>query len=58
MCVSESHWDSVRIYQMSINVGPLKKSVVLYIIDWNSVNFHWILETLTDSNLECEMETV
>jgi len=24
-----------------------------YYIEWNSVNFHWISETLTDSNLKC-----
>jgi len=51
----------VKVHCISINIGPL---IVRYIADcyisdqwcvtdWNSLNIHWISESITDSNFEC-----
>ena len=50
-------FESVRVSKIQwkctefVIIAPLKKISIAILID--SVNFHWISETVTDSNLEC-----
>jgi len=49
------NWESLRFSENSLNhchYSTTEKNKWSY-IDWNSVNFHRISETLTDRNLEC-----
>jgi len=43
--------EHLRFSKNSVNLSQSEKNQWCY-VDWNPVNFHWISETLTGSNLE------
>jgi len=52
-----NQWESLRFsktHWFQVNTAPLNFSVVTWLsryTDWNSVNFHWISDTFTDSKV-------
>ena len=55
--IREGLWDSVKtnwkMYENNWSQYNTTKFFQGCYTGWNSVNFHWTSETLTDSNLEC-----
>jgi len=50
-----NQWESLKFSENSMNISKYSTNEFFQwcYIGWNFVNFHWISENLTDSNLEC-----